>query len=89
MTPQKRILRKTTLDLLHGIGVVGMPRDLLAQYLEAETELALTDQALTDLLAELRQMDWVRTYENPLTKQVRWMITFAGEGARAALTTLQ
>lgn len=79
------ILRRKALELLHGAGAAGMPRDLFGEYLAASSGSTMSDQALDDLLATLRERGWIRSYTNPITEQTRWIVTAQGEGARAAL----
>ena len=79
------ILRRKALELLHGAGAAGMPRDLFGEYLAASSGAAMSDQTLDDLLRTLQGRGWIRSYTNPITEQTRWIVTAQGEGARAAL----
>ena len=78
-------VRRRMLEALHGVGAAGMTTALLRIYVETETGRGLTDQEAEDFAAELSRRGWIRSWRNPITDQVRWSITTAGEGARAAL----
>jgi len=87
MTTSELRLQRAALKLLHGIGVVGMTREIFALYLRDEVadSATLSDQTIDDLLASLHEKGWVRSYTNPVTEQLRWILTQQGEGARVAL----
>lgn len=76
---------RAALELLHGVGAVGMTRELFAKFLRDELPETLSDQDVDDLLKSLSGREWVKSYTNPISEQVRYILTAKGEGARAAL----
>lgn len=86
MTKTEIRLRRAALELLHSVGSVGMPIDIFQAFISDEIPgVTLSDQEAEDLLASLKEDGYVRSYTNPILKQVRWIITGTGEGARAAM----
>lgn len=83
----KTELRRTraALELLNGVGAAGMTREFFAQFLRDEVPDALSDQDVDDLLKSLQEREWVKSYTNPISEQVRYILTAKGQGARAAL----
>lgn len=85
MSPRDIVLSKVALRCLSEAGPSGLGTEALMDHVAAGAEVLLTSLERRALMGLLVERDWIYSFRDPLTGNVRWVLTSQGELAKNAL----